>query len=138
MASFDTTPQTTRRAMTPEEIATLLNACPQHRRLVYEVAFLTGLRVNELRSLTIDHLDVENNGLRLDAEWTKNRNRGFQPLPATLTSRLRAYAQSGAAIRQYSTAYGNKTPNAPTRPLLHVLAHPARAMDRDLEAGGIE
>jgi len=41
----------------------------------------TGLRLNEIRSLTVTDLDVENPGLRLDGAWTKNRKFGFQPLP---------------------------------------------------------
>ena len=57
--------------MTPDEIARLLDVCPAYRRLLYETAFLTGLRVNELRHLTIDHLDDVRGGSRLDADWTK-------------------------------------------------------------------
>jgi integrase len=47
-----TTPQTRRRAMTVAEIQRLLDVAPVHRRLLYEAAFLSGLRANELRSLT--------------------------------------------------------------------------------------
>jgi len=56
MAPFNTTPRTRRRAMTPDEIARLLQAAPEHRRLLYEVAFCTGLRAGELRALTVDRL----------------------------------------------------------------------------------
>src|SRR5262252_3542962 len=45
-------PTTTRRALTVEEIRNLLSHCPPARRLLYETAMLTGLRVNELRQLT--------------------------------------------------------------------------------------
>ena len=138
VAPFDTTPQSKRRAMTQDEIMALLEVSPPHRQLLYEVAFLTGLRVNELRCLTVAHLDVENSGLRLDAEWTKNRKPGFQPLPATLTNRLCNYAQMGCASALYSKAYGDNTPNAPAHPLLYVPSHPARVMDHDLETAGIE
>ena len=44
MAPFDTTPQTYRRLLSPEEIAQFLEACAPHRRLPYETAFLSGLR----------------------------------------------------------------------------------------------
>ena len=44
---------------------------------LYETDFLPGLRANELRNLKLAHLDVANRGLRLDAEWTKNRKDGF-------------------------------------------------------------
>ena len=68
MAPFDTTPQTTRRALNADEISRLLNACAPHRKLLLETAFLSGLRVGELRNLTRDHLDLERCGLHLDAE----------------------------------------------------------------------
>src|SRR5262245_448820 len=55
---FDTTPQETRRAMTREEIQRLLTVAPRHRRLLYEVALLSGLRGNELRQISPDHLDI--------------------------------------------------------------------------------
>ena len=137
IAPFDTTPKTIRRAMSTDEITALLEASPSNRRLLYEVAFLSGLRVGELRSLTVGHLDVENNGLRLDAEWTKNRKPGFQPLPASLSTRLHEHAQSDETARLYAQAYGRRTPNAPPHPLLYVPSHPARTIDRDLKAAGI-
>src|SRR5262245_36465391 len=93
---LDTTPQSRRRAMTAEEITRLLDVCAPHRRLLFETAFLTGLRANELRNLTVQHLDVEQGGLHLDAAWTKNRKPGFQPLPIALSERL--YAFAGQAI----------------------------------------
>ncbi len=51
LGKFDTTPQSIRRAMTPEELQLLLEHCAVHRRLLYEVAFCSGLRENELRRL---------------------------------------------------------------------------------------
>ena len=62
MVDFDTTPQTTRRAMTDDEIRVLLSVSSVGDRLLYETALFSGLRANELRSLTIDHLDVERSG----------------------------------------------------------------------------
>ena len=70
--------------MTAEEILRLLAACTPHRRLLLETAFCTGLRANELRSLTLDDLDVERGVLHLDASWTKNRKAGVQPVPIAL------------------------------------------------------
>ena len=70
---FDTTPEVRRRAMTPDEVTRLLTVCPPERRLLYETALFSGLRSNELRHLTLEHLDR-----------TKNREEGFQPLPRAL------------------------------------------------------
>ena len=49
MAPFDTTPQSYRRLLSPEEIAQFLDACAPHRRLLYETAFLSGLRASGYR-----------------------------------------------------------------------------------------
>jgi hypothetical protein len=101
LAPFDTTPTTHRRAMAAEEIQRLLASCAPHRRLVYEVAFVSGLRANELRNLTDQHLDHERVGLRLDAAWTKNRREGFQRLPQSLMRRLEAFAETCEATELY-------------------------------------
>ena len=101
LAPFDTTPVTRRRAMTADEIGTLLSTCAPHRRLLLETAFLSGLRANELRNLDVSHLDMERCGLHLDGEWTKNRKSGFQPLPRDLMERLKTLADSGEPVRLY-------------------------------------
>ena len=49
---------------------------------------MSGLRAGELRSLSVRHLDHQRGGIELEAEWTKNRRAGFQPLPAGLMERL--------------------------------------------------
>jgi integrase len=121
LVRFDVTPQTVRRAISPEEIHRLLAVAPPERRLLYEVALSTGLRAKELRSLTVGHLDVEQGGLRLDAAWTKNRLPGFQPLPAQVTQRLAAWSKDKKR----------------TEPLLVVQSHPARPLDTDLKRAGI-
>jgi len=132
---LDTTPKSIRRALKPEEIIKLLKVAPAHRRLLYEVAFLSGLRVAELQALTREHLDLERGGLRLDAEWTKNRKSGFQPLPAYLPRQLVAFADSGIVPKLYQQFYRSFTP--PIGALLYVPSHPAREMDKDLVAAGI-
>src|SRR5262249_52614913 len=48
-------PRTTRRALTVDEIQQLLSACRPTFRLLYTTALLTGLRVGELRQLSLDH-----------------------------------------------------------------------------------
>ncbi|NOZ23896.1 MAG: site-specific integrase, partial [Planctomycetes bacterium] len=133
---FDKTPQSIRRAMTRDEIHALLKAAPERRRLLYEVAFTSGLRANELRSLSVDDLDMERSGLVLHAEWTKNRKPGFQPLPRSLVERLSAFAEGGEAGELYRRAFARKDATLegiPERPLLYVPVHPSYALNRDLK-----
>ncbi|HEY3324258.1 MAG TPA: hypothetical protein VGP72_27655 [Planctomycetota bacterium] len=66
LQKFDTTPIVLRRALSGEEVGRLIAAVPEKRALLYKVAVTSGLRANELRSLRVYHLDVENNGLRLE------------------------------------------------------------------------
>ncbi len=138
LSSFDITPLVFRRALSREEIFILLDAAPTERRLVYEVALCTGLRANELRSLTVAHLDVKNSGLTLDAAWTKNRKPGFQPLPSSLVERLVEFSQTDIAETAYDRWYVRKDVGiAPKQRLLYVPKDPARAFHRDLQAAGI-
>ena len=140
LAPFNTTPETIRRAMTADEIKALLKVAPEHRRLLYEVALTSGLRANELRSLSVDDLDIDGSGLRLDARWTKNRRAGFQPLPATLVQRLQAFITTGTAARLYRTFLKRKgvTLQVPENPLLYIGTHAARDLDLDLVAAKIK
>ena len=99
------------------------------------MAILSGLRVTELRALTREHMDMEQGGLWLEAEWTKNRKSGFQPLPSGLLKRLGAFADSRIVPKLYQQFYNNFT--CPKNALLYVPSHPAREMDKDLDAAGI-
>ena len=136
LKQFDTTPKQTRRAMTHEEIQWLLTVAPSHRRLLYEVALLSGLRGNELRQLTPDHLDSAAGGLLLEARWTKNRKQQFLPLPRPLLERL--CDNTAAALAQYHLAYrGALPPTIPALPLLYVPRDLAPRLDKDLQAAGI-
>ena len=140
LAPFSTEPKTIRRALTLTEIKALLEASPEHRRLVYEVAFCSGLRKNELRSLSVDDLDVEGAGLRLHAEWTKNRKTGFQPLPAALVKRLQAFIATGTAAKLYHTFLKRRdcTLQVPENPVLYVPSHAAREFDEDCKAAKVK
>ena len=139
LAPFNVTPETTRRAMADDEVKKLMAAAPEHRRLLYEVALTTGLRANELRSLTVDDLDAEGCGLILHPEWTKNRKPGFQALPAALVTRLKAFIESGTAADLYRVSLRRKgsTMQVPEHPLLFVGTHMARELDADLAAAKI-
>ena len=140
MTAFDTTPKSERCAMTPDEIRKLLDVTPKHRRPLYEVAFTTGLRVNELRCLKTSDLDERRGGLILHAEWTKNRKPGFQPLPLELVTRLKAFVESGQAREIYETCFGKgsgRPERIPKEPLLYVPSHTARDLYKDLASAGL-
>jgi len=138
---FDTTPETERRAMTVEEIRRLFEKCAPHRQVLYEVAICTGLRANELRSLSVTDFDVERQGLRLNAAWTKNRKPGFQLLPGGLVLRLARVVKDQVAKRAYDKIrkrMGKRLKmQIPADPLLYVPSHTARDMDKDLSAAGV-
>jgi len=137
LALFDATPGTQRRAMTPDEIAKLLQVAPEHRRLLYETAFCTGLRAGELRALTVKNLDMERSALLLSAEWTKNRRAGIHPIPRALARRLADFAATGKASELYAKKYArkdSKPKDVPDTPLLYVPSHTARELYEDLKA----
>ena len=138
LAPYDTTPLTRRRAMTPEEITRLLASCAPNRRLLLETAFCTGLRANELRSLTVDDLDLAHGVLHLRAEWTKNRKAGVQPVPAALAQRLKSSAESGEPASLYEKYRRSDSKRATLlNPLLYVPSSLSNNLDRDLKTAGI-
>jgi integrase len=139
LAPFDTTPQTLRRTLTVDEIQSLLRVADPARRLLYEVALLSGLRAGELRQLSTDHLDRTNNGLTLDASWTKNRKAEFQPLPAGLIERMSASAENGEARGLYDRHYrrSDAQRGGPSNPILFVPSSLSRCLDQDLKRAGI-
>ncbi|MEI6233320.1 MAG: tyrosine-type recombinase/integrase [Planctomycetota bacterium] len=122
LAKFDGTPKTIRRALTADEVQRLLSVCEPERALVYELAICSGLRVNELRSLTGQHLDSVRCGITLNEEWTKNRKSGFQPLPSGLVARL----VSACANKDVTTSLLAVSPK-----------HAARCLERDMKRAGI-
>ena len=87
----------------------------------------------------LSKFDIERGGLHLDAEWTKNRKEGFQPLSSSLIERLQAFAESGEPVLLYEKFYSRRDAKqkTPTNPLLYVPSHTARAFDKDLESAGI-
>jgi len=121
LATFATPPQSTRRALSRDEVDRLLTLCAPERRLLYETALGSGLRVRELRSLTVADLDVVRGGLNLSPEWTKDRKGGFQPLARELLARLGRESEG----------------KAPSAALLYVGANTSRDMDKDIKAAGI-
>jgi integrase len=137
-AAFDCTPKTTRRRMTAEEVHLLLQSCKPHRRMFYEVAFGTGLRANELRSLRSSHLDVQRGGLILEAAWTKNRKAGFHPMSAELVAQLQQAIKDNLAHEVYRRFQLKTKHERPDDVLLYVPTNTSRDFDKDIAAAGIQ
>ena len=136
----NTDPRTIRRALTLEEVQTLLKVAPIDRQLLYETAICSGLRANELRQLNMSHLDVDEGGLKLEPEWTKNRKPGFQPLPPRLVARLYEFALSGEPRDLYekNVTRAETLSELPERPLLYVRNQNDRTLRIDLAEAEIE
>lgn len=137
LGRYDSSPQTERRALTIDEIGALLSKCRGEYRILYELTIASGLRVNELSRLEPKHLSEVPSGLKLEAEWTKNRKNGFQPLPAYLVKKLKDYAEEKLALEQYEKPRRLRRQNLPEKPLVYVPYHPARQLDIDLERAEI-
>src|SRR5262245_59677658 len=123
--------------MTVAEIQQLLDVASVHYRFLYETAFQSGLRANELRSPTLAHLDRTRQGLRLDAAWTKNRQASFHPLPAQVVEDLYTFASAGYPQELYARSVPQWRQALPREPLLYVPTHLPRTLAADLRRAGI-
>jgi integrase len=124
-----------RRALTLAEVRQLLECCHPAHRLLYETALVTGLRANELRQLSLTHLDIDQCGLHLEAAWTKNRQPGWQPLSRDLLVRLYVSGRDGEPRERYRRA-GSRMP-LPEQPLLAVPRNTATMVVADCQRAGI-
>ena len=117
-----------------------MQAAPLDRQLLYETAFVSGLRRNELAQLTPAHVNLENEALRLDSNWTKNRKPGLQPVPRSLLERLLAFAAAGFPDKIYRATYARSpSMNLPPKGrLLYVPAHTAAVIYRDMKRAGVD
>jgi len=129
LGRLDTTAEKEYRALARAEVGRLFDVAPDYRRLLYIAAMITGLRAGELRSLTTDDLDPDGPGLHLRPEWTKNRKKGYMPLPVAFAKALLAGARSGETLRLYDRY--NRKIQVPTNALLFVPTHTARTLDAD-------
>jgi len=140
LVDFDTTPENTRRAFSEEEVRKLLTVAPEHMRILYETALMTGFRAGELRSLTTESLDMDNGRLLLGPDYTKNRKPAVQHIPEWLVKKLAAFSRKEGALKLYRKRYSrtdSADANYPENPLLFVPTHLARAIKRDMKRAGI-
>jgi len=90
-----------RRALEPDEIRRLLEAtraAPERfgmtgceRALLYRLAIETGLRVGELRSLTVSSFDFDRLMVTVEAAYSKHRRKDQLPLRPDTTAELKSF-----------------------------------------------
>ena len=130
-------PEVERRALTVEEITRLLGSVLLDWLMLYATVLLTGLRANEIRQLTVSHLDRKNPGIWLKAQWTKGRRTCLQPLPIWLVERLIVYGQQNRVEALYDR-HRSRRGNVPANPLFFVPRNTARCLELDLKSANIE
>jgi integrase len=123
-----------RRPLTPDECLRLIAATlggpvvkgmsGRDRVMAYAVALGTGLRRNELRSLTPESfdLDAESPSVTVEAAYAKNKRQAVQPIPPALVESLARYLAD----------------KAPGRPVFALPDRTAEMLRVDLVAAGIE
>jgi integrase len=130
ITDFDKEPETPRRAFSEAEFLNLLKVAPLERKILYEMAVNTGLRVNELRCLEKD--DLIDTGLILSKKWTKNQEDDFLPLAPNLIKKVREFNQSEYLKKVFAVRGKNRLIRFhKSQPLLYVPLHPDRAIKID-------
>ena len=115
------------------EVEARLTRVGQERALIYKTLVLTGLRLNELRSLTIGQLEL-NNAVpfaKLDAKDEKNRQGSDIPLRVDLADDLREW------IKLRQAAFCGSDVDFKRLNVLTVPTGLRKILDRDLVAAGI-
>ncbi len=107
------------------------------RSLVYKVFILTGLRCNELRSITLGqlHLADATPCIELHAKDEKNRQGSTLPLCSELASELREWIERTKPLTERYVLKTGKPQE--TRPLFNVPDGLLKILDRDLATAGI-
>ena len=114
-----------RSAEVRPEVIAHLEAVGRERVLAYKTLLFTGLRLNELRTLTVSQLDLTPGAelLKLEAKNEKNRAGSALPLRSDLAAEFRIWIKE----RKLS----------PSDTLFMISGGLCRILDRDLEAAGI-
>ncbi len=114
----------------------------RERALIYKTLVLTGLRLGELRSLTVGQLELEGRvAFAVLHAADEKAGRGAEiPLRADLVADLRAWladrlAEAQAAAKAKGLPLPARLPD--DAPLFNVPADLVRAFDRDLRVAGI-
>jgi len=90
VAGFEFLPETPRnRTLTAEEYKRLLEACSPHMRAMVQLAYVTGMRRNEILGLRWDQVNIGEGIISLKAEDTKTHEAREIPLDAELIDLLK-------------------------------------------------
>ena len=113
----------------------------QERELIYKLAVTTGLRKNELASLTVGQLDLDNDlpHVRLNAADEKNRQGNSIPLRQAVADELREWvSNTGAGSGNVLSIFGRGQSNqlASTK-LFNVPDDLSKVFNRDRAVAGI-
>lgn len=103
-----------RRALSLEQIESLLIAAPLHRATVYLTALYTGLRRAEMNGLKWEDIDLDATPalLRVPSSISKNRKATTHELRPELTEALRSFRPIDAPSSAW--AFRGKVPRVPT------------------------
>ncbi len=131
-----------RRALTRDEVQKLLRTTAEQperfgmdgreRALLYWVAIETGLRANELRTLDVEHVDLNHAGgptLFIDAGYSKHRERDELPLRPDLAREIQAFIMERKKLPQ-AKLFGGR--------YKALTDKPADMLYEDMKAAGIE
>ncbi len=121
-----------RRALEPDEVRRLLEATraagPRfgmdgyQRSLLYRLGIESGLRRNELKTLTVGSFDFENCTVTVEAAYSKNRKQSILPLRK----------ESAVALQSYLAG------KMPTVKVFNIPDKTAKMFKADLAAAGID
>ncbi len=114
----------------------------RERTLTYKTLLLTGLRRNELRTLTVSqlHLDHALPHLALDAADEKNREGSYIPVREDLAAELQQWLDDKLdRLREDTRAKGKPIPVRlpPETTVFQIPTALVKILDRDLKAAGI-
>ena len=138
-----------RLAKNPEFTAKL-ERLGRERALIYKTLVLTGLRLNELRTLTVGQIQLDGAlpCIVLNAADEKNREGSTLPLRADLAADLRAWIDDWAKptaveTNRHTIPFGRTSRHeaakeAANAKLFTVPAGLVRILNRDIEAAGID
>jgi integrase len=124
------------------DVRAQLEALGRERALIYKTLVLTGLRKNELATLTVSQLRLDGPipHVELDAADEKNREGNGVVIRADLAEDLRVWlADKLAALQAEARRLGGPIPArfAADTPIFTVPSGLIRIFDRDLKAAGI-